>query len=332
MANQLYPSYNLFLVTTIADNTTTTYTDNKADGSLGTNNHFMGSDIGQTAGILYANAYDDLSPYSYRVVPVLQEFGSSLCIGEQGCGWTTQNTNRFLTQPDNDLLIGPLTGQALQANTYVNMIGTQTGVALYGGNTILAVGSKAIHNQQTSTGNLAVFGIESMYLGTTLANDMCLGNFCGYNQTGNNIFMIDNPGSARANAAAETANALMVGTLASTAASQALTFNVGSESVTPGYLALNTTQTTLNGTTAGTIVWSQPQQGSAYKIFVAHVSGYENNTAVNQTIAYSTAFTNAPTISTNDTGLTLSTTASTLTITAPDNTSTFTGNIIISGY
>lgn len=92
------------------------------------------------------------------------------------------------------------------------------------------------------------------------------------------------------------------------------------------------TQTTLSGTTAGNIVWSQPLQGSAVKLFVAHASGYENNTATNQTITFSKAFTTTPSIISNTTGLTVTVSTTTLTITAPNNTTTFTGNLIVMGY
>lgn len=99
--------------------------------------------------------------------------------------------------------------------------------------------------------------------------------------------------------------------------------------------AINPTisQTTLSGTTAGSILYSEPLQGSSLKIFAAYASGYENNTTTSQTITYATAFTNPPIVVGNNTGLTLVTTsATTLTITAPNNTTLFTGNIIIAGY
>lgn len=98
--------------------------------------------------------------------------------------------------------------------------------------------------------------------------------------------------------------------------------------------AINSTiaQTTLSGTTAGSIVWSQPLQGASWKKFVGHATAYENNTAVNQTITFTTAFTNTPTIIANDTGLTIAVSTTTLTITAPNNTTLFTGNIIVEGY
>jgi len=94
----------------------------------------------------------------------------------------------------------------------------------------------------------------------------------------------------------------------------------------------NISQSTLTGTTAGSIVYSMPFQGSSYKKFVAYANGYENDTTTAQTITFPTAFTNAPIISINSTGLTLSADTTTLTISAPNSTTTYTGWIIIEGY
>jgi hypothetical protein len=101
---------------------------------------------------------------------------------------------------------------------------------------------------------------------------------------------------------------------------------------TNGNVNIAAAQTTLSGATSGTVVWSQPFQGSSYKKFIAYFNAYENDTATNQTITFTTAFTQTPIIVSNSTGLTISTTASTVTITAPNNISTFSGWLIIEGY
>lgn len=94
----------------------------------------------------------------------------------------------------------------------------------------------------------------------------------------------------------------------------------------------NTAQSTLNGTTAGTIKYSMPFTATNNKQFTAFASGYENNTAVNQTIAFPVAFTNTPVVVANNTGLTISVSTTTLTITAPNSVTTFSGTIIVGGY
>jgi len=93
----------------------------------------------------------------------------------------------------------------------------------------------------------------------------------------------------------------------------------------------NTTQTTLTGTSAGSIVWSQPMQGSALKLVVMYANGYENTTTTAQTITFTTAFTNTPAVLVNTTGMTI--TVSTTGVTLPTGmTAAATGWIIIAGY
>jgi len=93
----------------------------------------------------------------------------------------------------------------------------------------------------------------------------------------------------------------------------------------------NTTQNTLTGTTAGSIVWSQPLQGSALKLVILYANGYENTTTTAQTITFTKAFTNTPAVLVNTTGMTI--TVSTTGVTLPTSmTAAATGWIIIAGY
>jgi len=92
-----------------------------------------------------------------------------------------------------------------------------------------------------------------------------------------------------------------------------------------------TPQTTLTGSTAGSITYSMPTAEGAYKKFVAYASGYENDTATAQTISFPVAFVNTPYVATAPSGLisSISTTGITL---ASGTTTTYTGWIIIEGY
>ncbi len=92
-----------------------------------------------------------------------------------------------------------------------------------------------------------------------------------------------------------------------------------------------TAQTTLSGTTAGTAVSSMPFQGATYKKFIVYFSGYENDTATNQTITLPTAFTNTPVLTASVPGLTVTASTTTITIVAPNSTTTFTGWVIVEG-
>jgi len=94
---------------------------------------------------------------------------------------------------------------------------------------------------------------------------------------------------------------------------------------------INVGQTTLTGTTAGSIVYSMPYQGTAYKKFIAYANGYENDTTTAQSISFPVAFTNTPYVVTSPSGLisSISTTGITL---ASGSTTTYTGVIIIEGW
>lgn len=76
------------------------------------------------------------------------------------------------------------------------------------------------------------------------------------------------------------------------------------------------TQTTLTGTTAGTAVWSQPQQFSTWKVAVVYLNGYENTTATAQTITLPAGFGTVSAVLT-DSGTCTGVTVSGATVTLP---------------
>jgi hypothetical protein len=93
----------------------------------------------------------------------------------------------------------------------------------------------------------------------------------------------------------------------------------------------NTTQNTLTGTSAGSIIWSQPLQGSALKLVILYASGYENTTTTAQSITFTTAFKNTPATLVNTTGMSITVSATGVTLPA-SMTAAATGWIIIAGY
>ena len=93
----------------------------------------------------------------------------------------------------------------------------------------------------------------------------------------------------------------------------------------------NTTQNTLTGTSAGSIVWSQPLQGSALKLVILYASGYENTTTTAQSITFTKAFTNTPAVLVNTTGMSITVSVTGVTLPA-SMTAAATGWIIIAGY
>jgi hypothetical protein len=92
----------------------------------------------------------------------------------------------------------------------------------------------------------------------------------------------------------------------------------------------STRQTTLTGTTDGTVVWSMPGEGSSSKRFVGHYIGYKNAAGQPQTITYPVAFSVAPKISIND-GPPAATSTTVLTLPASME-SPVTGWITVEGY
>jgi hypothetical protein len=111
--------------------------------------------------------------------------------------------------------------------------------------------------------------------------------------------------------------------------SSGLTLNVGNFQLS-GALNCNLI-TTLTGTTAGSVKWSQYMQGQ-FKAFAAQFLSYENNTTTSQTITFPTSFVNTPVVVTNTTGLTITVTTTTLTIGAPNNTTLYSGIVKVEGF
>lgn len=93
-----------------------------------------------------------------------------------------------------------------------------------------------------------------------------------------------------------------------------------------------TPKTTVTGTTAGTAVWSEPEQGSAVKQVVLFLSGYENTTSTAQTVTVPIGFTTVQYVTTKG-GSCSGVTFSGSTLTLPSSmSSTQTGLCYIEGY
>lgn len=103
------------------------------------------------------------------------------------------------------------------------------------------------------------------------------------------------------------------------------------DAVTAGGVNPSNAVTSVAGTTAGTIYWVMPFQGSGYKKAIVYLDAYENDTATAQTITYPTAFVQTPNLY-NPAGVAgVSTTTTELSI-DPDNTTAYTGWIVVEGY
>lgn len=109
------------------------------------------------------------------------------------------------------------------------------------------------------------------------------------------------------------------------------TFSASTSITTP--ISLNSAaQTTVTGTTAGSLICSQPEQGTSYKKVIVYADGYENDSTTAQTYTFPTAFTAVAVITTNSAAIPVTTTSLTALSTAPDTTTAYTGLIVIEGY
>ena len=84
------------------------------------------------------------------------------------------------------------------------------------------------------------------------------------------------------------------------------------------------------GISGGTI---QGYQNTLFKRteVVINFDNYVNSTANSQSVSFPYAFTQTPTVGTNDTGLVISATTKGITITSPENTTQYSGNVLIFG-
>jgi len=99
--------------------------------------------------------------------------------------------------------------------------------------------------------------------------------------------------------------------------------------IIPSLVNLSTATNTLTGTTAGSVIWNMPYQGTGYKKAIFYLNGYENTTTTAQTITFPTTFTYTPIVTTSISGISASTTALTL---PASMTATATGYIIVEGF
>ena len=207
----------LYYLTTINDNTTTTYTDNKADADLGTeinnnrynntygkviidgkvcldigNNVFVGVDAGKDNSAGYANTF----------------------LGFQaGYENTSGNFNTFLgystawknTTGGGNVFVGSYAGNINTGGSGNVFLGRSAGVYNQTGNYNVFLGRNAGYNNQTGSRNI------------------CLGYYAGSKVTGSDILIIDN--RVRTSNADEQAKAILYGTMADAPANQTLKIN-----------------------------------------------------------------------------------------------------------
>lgn len=103
------------------------------------------------------------------------------------------------------------------------------------------------------------------------------------------------------------------------------------DALTAGSVNPNVAVQSLAGET-GTVYYVQPFGGTGYKKVLLWFDSYENDTATAQTIPFPTAFVTVAGITSNTSGLTLSTSLTELTITAPDTSTIYIGFAVVEGW
>lgn len=95
---------------------------------------------------------------------------------------------------------------------------------------------------------------------------------------------------------------------------------------------LNLAQVTVPGTSGGTATYQMPWRAPNYKIFTVYLNGYENDTATNQVINFPVGFSFVPMEVANTSGVNLILSATTMTLISPNNSTAYSGWIMIVGY
>lgn len=107
--------------------------------------------------------------------------------------------------------------------------------------------------------------------------------------------------------------------------------NVTGATLAGAIINSNQTLASFAGTSAGTVYWSMPFQGTAYKKVIIYFDGYGNTTTTAQTITYPVAFTYTPIIYNPNSVAGLNATITELAIN-PVSTSTYTGFVVLEGF
>lgn len=191
-----------YLLDTIADNTTTTYTDNLADTSL---DPVIASDRNNdTFGKVLVDGTESLS------------LGLNTFVG--------QNAGVANTVGWNNTFVGVNAGDVNTSGIY----GTALGAGALGGNTTgsynTAIGATSLVNVAGSRGKQnTALGAQSGYGLTSGGGNVFLGFAAGYYETGSNKLFVDN--TYRANEADARTKALIYGIFDASTANQKLTIN-----------------------------------------------------------------------------------------------------------
>jgi hypothetical protein len=237
-----------------------------------------------------------------------------------------------LTTGYNNLAFGTQSSYHVTTG-YMNMaFGNQSLYTCTTGNQNVCIGEETLYELTTgqinvaigrATGFLMTSGVGNVLIGygagtsvTSGDYNICIGTNAGYYETGNLKLFIDC--LSRASEADGRVSALIYGVMDASVANQTLSVNAA--------LLLGTSQTTTNGL-SGTVIWSMPFMGTAYKKFVAYLTNF---TSAGTVLTFPTAFSKTPHVY-GDTAVMSIAVITTTTITLT-SIGAVAGNIFVEGF
>lgn len=238
-----------------------------------------------------------------------------------GSGWTTvatlglnSNTSLSVNNGSNSLN-GTTTIETLDVTTIPGFPAVSAGLNM--------TGSGGTHGAVL---DLTAIATSSPYMGRS-------GNFHFPNATAGDAWNVfDNAGNPVLKVLVDGTKAVALDATLSVANAATLSDTLAvTGAVTAGGVNPSNAVTSIAGTTAGTIYWVMPFQGSGYKKAIVFLDAYENDTATAQTITYPTAFVQVPNVTNPGAVPGVSTTATTLSI-DPDTTTAYTAWLVVEGY
>lgn len=147
------------------------------------------------------------------------------------------------TTANYNIAVGTASAYNLTSGTENVMIGYQSGYHATSGMRNIFIGSGTDYYLTTGINNIAI-GQYALDYNVSGSSNIAVGSYAGKNQTGSNVLIIDNQN--RGNAAAESANAILYGTMAANSTNQSLSVNAGAINLNGNVNVGATSSTTLS--------------------------------------------------------------------------------------
>jgi hypothetical protein len=221
--------YNVFYLTTINDNVTTTYDDTAADGALGANGHYLEN---TTAGKFYQDSSLAMFLGTWQTF-IGNGAGASCTSGNQNVG-VGYLAGVLITTGSFNTYVGAVCGISATQGNYNTGYGNAALQNFTTGANNTAVGASALNSLAGASGNNTAVGRYAGGASATYNNSIFLGHYAGRYETIGNKLIIDS--LDRATEAAQRTSAPIYGVIHATIPSQILIFN-GVVNINPQFTA-----------------------------------------------------------------------------------------------